>query len=339
MEVRFFNPGKSYREHHVEMLGEIDRVLTAGDLVLRDDLLRFEGNLARYVGKRHAIGVNSGTDALYLSLWALGIGPGDEVIVPSHTFVATVQVVHQLGATPVLVDVEDDMLMHGYDVHVNERTRAIIPVHLTGAVADISELHYRGVAIIEDAAQALGATGVGFGVMQCWSFYPAKILGAYGDAGAITTDDDMLADELRQLRHHYKRDYSTWGINSRLDNLQAAVLNVKMKYLAEAHLRRAIIAERYREGFKNLPLGLPWYQEGRVWQDYVVRTERRDELYDFLKEKGIETMKNEYRMPIKKLPNSIKIEHETLRLPCNDVLDDNEIEYVIKSIQQFYEAP
>ena len=327
------------------MMDEIGRVLAAGDLILRKDLEVFEANFAEYIGKKHCIGVNSGTDALYLSLWALGIGPGDEVIVPSHTFVASVQVINQLGATPILVDCGDNLLMES-TISFSRNTKAIIPVHLTGDVVRMSDdfvqiCKDKGIHIIEDAAQALGARGLGYGFTQCWSFYPAKILGAYGDAGAITTDDDKLADELRQLRHHWKRDYSEWGVNSRLDNLQAAVLNVKMKYLAESLISRASIAERYKEGLADLPLRLPQYSEGRVWQDYVVRAaneNERDALYNYLKNAGIETMLNEYPMPVPKLSNSSQIEHETLRIPCNDVLESDEVEYIIKTIRAFYET-
>ena len=350
MEVRFFDPGKVYREHQSEMLNEIDRVLTKGDLILRQDVEDFEHNLAQYLGKKHAIGLNSGTDALYLSLWALGIGPGHEVITSGHTFVASAQVAAQLGATPVLVDVHDDLLMHPQDVKkaMTSKTKAIIPVHLTGSVAEQpipeslmarerKEVLSEKVFVVEDACQALGAKGVGYGLTQCYSFYPAKILGAYGDAGAVTTDDDDLAAEIRELRNHYKKDYSKWGINSRLDNLQAAILNIRLKYLSVSHLRRAAVAHKYKAAFQRIEgLTLPAYYEGRVWQDYVIRTDRRDELYTFLKEHGVETMKNDYLMPIKKPKNALKIESETLRIPCNDILEDVEVDYVIQCIQGFY---
>lgn len=341
MNVRFFDPAKGYQRIKPEIDAVMQDVLARGDLVLRSDLEEFEKNFAAYIGKKHAIGVNSGTDALYLSLWALGIGEGDEVIVPSHTFVASVQVVEQLGATPVLTDCNDNLLMNQF-IQRTPRTKAIIPVHLTGDVVRpytgfADDMKKQGVHVIEDAAQALGAKGVGYGITQCYSFYPAKILGAYGDAGAITTDDDALADELRQLRNHYKRDYSKWGINSRLDNLQAAVLNVKLKYLPEAQTRRALIAYKYRDSFKEIKaLTLPEYSEGRVWQDYIIRLSERNELHQFLKGQGVETMKNEYHFPIPKLPNSLKIESETLRIPCNDVLEDEEVEYVITKIIEFF---
>lgn len=347
MEIRFFHPGKAYLNHRGEMLGEIDRVLKGGDLILRQDLDDFEARFAAYTGKKHAIGVNSGTDALYLSLWALGVGPGDEVITSAHTFVASVQVIVQHGATPVLVDCRDDLLIHEEDIRkaITKNTKVIIPVHLTGDVVRFSDEFLRDLAvanikIIEDAAQALGATGVGYGLTQCYSFYPAKILGAYGDAGAITTDYDGLADEFRNLRNHCKRGYSKWGINSRLDNLQATILNVRMKYLPDMQYRRAHIAHIYGEKLLNISgLILPEYTGGRVWQDYIIRVRgaKRDELYQFLKDAGIETMKNEYPMPIPKTQNAGKIESETLRIPCNDVLERHEIDYVIYNIIKYFE--
>lgn len=319
--VRFFNPSKWYVEHKEEMDSEIQRVLGSGDLILREDVEKFETKFAQFVGKKYAVGLNSGTDALYLALWALGIGQGDKVIVPSHTFVATLQVVNQLGATPVLVDIGEN-----WKKHLSKKVKALIPAHITGKVLQWET----DLPMIDDSAQALGAIGATRGLVQCYSFYPAKILGAYGDAGAITTDDEGLANEIRELRNHYKKDYTKWGINSRLDNLQAAVLNVKLKYLPQALTRRREIAERYLEQLQGV--GLPENTYGRVWQDFVIQTEKRDELFDYLKEGGIETMKNEYPFPIKKLPKSVKYESETLRIPCNENLTDLEVSEIIEKI-------
>lgn len=318
-------------------------VLARGDLIMRKDMETFEQKLCEYTGRKYAVALNSGTDALYLSLWALGITAGDEVIVPSHTFVASVQVIQQLGATPVIVDVRDDLLCHEEDVAllITDKTKAIIPVHLTGDVARFSDefvqtIVDKGIYIVEDAAQALGAKGVGFGDTQCYSFYPAKILGAYGDAGAITTDDEEIANVVRELRNHWKSDYSNWGINSRMDNIQAAVLNVKMKYLAEAQIKRWSVASMYKalEGVGTITL--PEYHEGRVWQDYVIRLKNRNGLYEHLKRCGVETMKNEYPMPCVKKANALKIESETLRIPCNEHLTEDDVYHVIKSIKSFF---
>lgn len=337
-KVRFFNPGLGYRKIKMEIDSAIRRVLTEGELILRADVEKFEESLARYCGTKYAVGLNSGTDALYLSLWALGIKPGDKVLVPSHTFVATAQVVAQLGAIPVLYDM-------GATITLEPDVKAIMVAHIAGEFMTtdmqtvVNWARQAGVPVIEDACQALGAVQNGkkagsFGVTGCFSFYPAKILGAYGDAGGLVTNDEALYKEIIELRNHYKKDYSKWGINSRLDNLQAAILNVKFKHHPKALLLRELVAEKYKalDGIVELPR----YVDGRVWQDYVIRTPKRNELYDFLKSKGIETMKNEYPFPIPKGPVSIAYEAETLRLPCNEHLTDNEVKYVITSIKDFY---
>jgi dTDP-4-amino-4,6-dideoxygalactose transaminase len=329
--VRFFNPGLDYKKHKREIKSEINRVLSAGDLILRGDVEQFEKNLAEFVGTKHAIALNSGTDALYLALKVLGIGPNSRVSVPSHTFVATAQVVAQLGAEPVLYDM-DEVGASNVDVHM--------VAHITGSTEKIPDLD---IPIIEDACQALGAVKNPKTAMQCWSFYPAKILGAYGDGGAVTTNDDAYAAELRELRNHYKKDYSKWGINSRMDNLQAVILNVKFKDLNETLEKRKKCAKQYIKAFSDLDfsgkihLPLKHEQEWRVWQDFVLDCQdKRDALYEFLKTKGVETMKNEYPFPIQKCSNSLAYESRTLRLPCNEHLKKSEIKYVIDCVKEFY---
>ena len=260
---------------------------------------------------------------------ALGIGKGDEVITNSYTFVATVQVIQQLGATPVLTDINEDWINY-----ITPKTKAIIPVHIAGKVSPWTS---DSIPMVEDACQAIGSKEVGKGVTQCWSFYPAKILGCYGDAGAITTNDRNIYNEIKELRNHYKKDYSKWGINSRMDNLQAAILNVKIRYLPEAIKRRRQIAEEYKWFLKAvIEVETPVIQKGQVWQDFIIRAEQRDKLYDFLKRNGIETIKNEYSFPIPKLPQTIKYEKETLRLPIYPELTDNQVSFVIEKIEKFY---
>ena len=339
MKIRFFNPGSSYLKIKDEIDSEIQRVLSAGDLILRDDVEKFEKNLAEYIGTKYAVALNSGTDALYLALKAMDVGVGDEVLVPSHTFVATAQVVNQVGATIVLMDLDGKF-------KVSEKTRVIMPCHIAGEFGGNMKLitetaKMLNLIVIEDACQALGAVQDGkkagsWGDIGCFSFYPAKILGAYGDAGAITTNNEDLVNQIKELRNHYKKDYSQWGINSRMDNLQAAILNIKFKYLQQYLDKRKEIATLYNDNLADLPLKLPENVKGRVWQDYIIRTEKRDELYEFLKKEGIETMKNEYLFPIPKLPQSIQYEAETLRLPCNPDLTLPEIFEVIDKIRKFY---
>lgn len=341
MKVRFFNPGLTYKTKKKEFDKEIQRVLTNGDLVLRDDVEKFEKNLAKFIGVKYAVSLNSGTDALYLALKALGIGRDDEVLVPSRTFVATAQVVVQVGAKPVFYDLNGKL-------KVTKKTKAIIPVHIEGAIDTnmdniISTAIKYGLYIVEDAAQAFGAKFGGvkagnIGTVGCFSFYPAKILGAFGDAGGLVTDDEKIYEYVREARNHFKTDSSQWGINSRLDNIQAAILNVRFKDIKNMLKRREQIAKKYDKGLNQLAdLTLPPNVCGRVWQDYIVRTPRRDDLHKFLKDNGVETLKNNYPFPVPKLPLAQAYENETLRLPCNENLKDNEVEYVIKMINKYFE--
>jgi dTDP-4-amino-4,6-dideoxygalactose transaminase len=344
--IRFFNPGASYLEMKEQIDSEMQRVLSAGDLILRDDVEKFEKSLADYVGTKYAVALNSCTDALYLSLRALHVGYGDEVLVPSRTFVATAQVVVQVGANPVFYD-RDDIL------HITEKTRAIIPVHIEGEIDSVFNkidpkkmpLNKVGqkIYMVEDAAQALGASWNGkmagsFGEAGCFSFYPAKILGAYGDAGALTTNNEELYKWIKGARNHFKEDASDWGVNSRMDNLQAAILNVKFPLLQSALQRRKEIAEMYDFMLCTVKgLHLPPHTKGRVWQDYIVRTTLRNKLYEYLKKVGIETMKNNYPFPVPKLPLAQAYEDETLRLPCNETINDENVKQVVIEIRGFFD--
>lgn len=341
--IRFFNPLLTYVAHQEEFDAAYQRVMSTGELVGPDrkDVLEFEANLAAFTGKKHAVGLNSGTDALYLSLQALGIVFGDEVIVSSHTFVASLQVVHQLGAIPIQVDLGED-----WQQYITPKTKAVIPCHIAGEVLNWSPVE--DIPMIDDSCQALGASGLK-GIIQCWSFYPAKILGAFGDAGGITTDDETLARDIKDLGNHWKSDYSKWGINSRMDNLQAAFLNVRMKYLWDAINRRKAIATSYNRAFQDhfdaqkvsdiafkKPYKIPNFSNGRVWQDYILVTDDRDRLFEFLKSKGVETMKNEYPFPVPKKEKAYSYESNSLRLPCNENLTDEEVQTVIEAVNSFY---
>lgn len=339
MKIKFVDFPKQYGKQKKEIDKAVKNCIDNGKFILQEQVEEFEKAFADYVGTNYCVGLNSGTDALYLALWHYGIKPGDEVIVPSHTFVATAQVVTQLGATPVLVDL-------GGTFTVTERTKAIIVAHIAGDIATdmrpLIKLATRwGIPVIEDACQALGAEQHGikagaWGDIGCFSFYPAKILGGFGDGGALVTDDKATYDHVRELRHHYKYTNKGWGINSRLDNIQAAVLSVKLKRLPEMLKRREQIAKMYLKELDGV-VGLPVNREGRVWQDFVIKMPRewmRDRLHDMLKKQGIETMKNDYPFPIPKGPESLMYERCTLRIPCNDVLTDKEIKYVIQKIKE-----
>jgi dTDP-4-amino-4,6-dideoxygalactose transaminase len=338
--IRFFNPSLTYKKYKSEFDEAYLRVMMNGDLIMRQDVEDFEKKLAEYTGTKYAVALNSGTDALYLALRGLGIGVGDEVIVPSRTFVATAQVVVQLGATPIYLDMDDD-----WRELVTKYTKAIIPVHIEGNIDYDMELmkrecDERGIWLIEDACQALGATQDGkmagsFGVAGCFSFYPAKILGAFGDAGGLVTNDETMYYYVKEARNHFKNTSEDWGINSRMDNLQAAFLNVRFKYMDSMLLRREEIANKYTKELKDV-VQCPPSVDGRVWQDYIIRTNKRDELYEFLKKEEIETLKNNYPFPVSKLKKAQSYENETLRLPCNENLTDLEVYAVIAAIKRFY---
>lgn len=306
MTVAFFDLGAAYREQKVAIDAAVARVLESGWYIQGPELTAFEENFARFCDAKHAIGVANGLDALVLSLRALGIGPNDEVIVPSNTFIATWLAVSEVGATPIAV--EPDPATHNLDpVRLAEaltpQTRAIIAVHLYGQPADLNPISafakQHGLALIEDAAQAQGATYYGrkigaHGDLVCWSFYPAKNLGAMGDGGGVTTDNDELADKVRVLSNYGSRQKyhnEVRGKNSRLDPLHAAILDVKLQALEEWNDRRRVIADRFHQAFADTRLTLAAVPDwaGPVWHQYVVRSDRREADIAALAQLGIPT--------------------------------------------------
>ena len=366
-KVPFVNYPEHYRRIWNEVLDAITEALSNGDLILRDQLRQFEENIASFVGVKYAVGVNSGTDALFLSLKAAGVGPEDEVITVAHTFVATVSVIVQCGAKPILVDVGDDMNMDVNQVEkvITPKTKAIIPVYLNGRMCDMEKLteiaNNHDLLIIEDAAQALEAKFDGkragsFGLTGCFSFYPAKMLGAAGDGGIVVTNDEEIAEKIRLLRDHgYQRstgEMLCYGYNSRLDNLQAAILDVKLKHLPEWIDRRRELASLYHQGLSDLPnLKLPppsqlGNQFFDVYQNYVIRTKERDRLVVHLRESGIEILIS-WSKPMHHhealglmhfhLPKTEQISNEVLSLPMYPELSNKHVGYVIESARRFYE--
>lgn len=364
--VRFVDYPEHYRRIWDETLASITDCLSHGDLIMRQQMEDFEASLASFVGVKHAFSLNSGTDALFFSLKAAGIKPGDEVITVSHTFVATIAAIHYCGAIPVLVDVGEDMNMDVSQLEkvITFRTKAIIPVHLNGRICDMKPLMEIAVkhnlAVIEDSAQSLGATynrqnAGSIGLTGCFSFYPAKILGCAGDGGALVTNDDKIADTVRLFRDHgYVRatgEIQMYGYNSRLDNVQAAMLNVKMKYLPLWIERRREIAGMYQKGLENIgaitlppkPMNNGNYFD--VFQNYVIRTGKRDQLFEFLKENGIETLiswpkpthhHKSLQLSQYDLPKTEQLSMEVLSLPLYPELTDEKIGYVIDIVQNFY---
>lgn len=362
--VPFVSPPRIYRTIKSELDAAYFEVMSRGDLIDRGQLHAFERNLADFVGTRFAVGLNSGYDALHLSLRAAGIGPGHEVIVPAHTFVATCSAVVNVGATPVLVDVGDDFNIDlgRFEAAIGPQTRAVIPVHLSGWMCDmpalmrIAETH--GLVVVEDACQSLGSSIAGrgagaWGLTGCWSFYPFKILGGYGDGGAITTDDPEVAQFARRMRYNGEDrvtgEYHGHGFTCILDNLQAAFLDVKLRHLPSWIARRKAIAARYGAALGGIEgLTLPHYDRpasDHVYQNYTVRSRHGDAFSTYLKGEGIEVL-TQFRKPYYRhaglglqdrgFPVTEAISREVCSLPMTPELTGDEIEYVIAAVRRFH---
>jgi len=368
-KVPFVDYPTQYRRLEGEIDAAIKEVLSKGELILRSEVRQFESDMVSFLGVEHAVGVSSGTDALHLSLLAAGVGSGDEVITVAHTFVATVAAIVHCGAKPILVDVGEDMNMDVGQVEqvMSSRTKAIIPVHLNGRLCDMEKLmeiaDKHDLIVIEDAAQSLGATLDGkkagsFGLASCFSFYPAKILGAVGDAGLVVTNDEEMAEKICLLRDHGQQrttgDILCYGFTNRLDNFQAAILDVKLKHLPKWIERRRELASLYHQGLSELqelklpppPLSGSCFFD--VYQNYVIRVKERDKLVAHLRESGIEILIS-WPKPMHHhealglghfhLPITEQISNEVLSLPMYPELSNEDVEFVIDSVRRFYERP
>jgi dTDP-4-amino-4,6-dideoxygalactose transaminase len=328
---------------------------------------RFEEEFAAYLGRRHCVGVGNGTDAIQAALRGLGLGPGDEIITPANTFIATAEAICHAGATPVFVD--NDPLYYNIDVDrieaaITPRTRAIVPVHLYGqpcAIDRIMELAARHeLKVCEDAAQAHGArwqdrTAGTFGDCACYSFYPGKNLGAYGDAGCVVTDDDQLHGWVSNFCNHGRHDHllhGMVGVNSRLDGFQAAVLSVKLRHLEEWTEARIRVAARYSEGLREVCAVPEVHPDARhVFHLYVIRVANRDELRQKLQELGIPTGVHYLKaLPFvaafeelghrpEQFPVAHRYQDEILSLPMHADLSDEQIELVIAAVREHARPP
>ncbi len=363
-KVPFVDP----REHYSRLKPEIDAAITdclsKGDLVLRQQLRDFEANLASFVGVKFAVGVNSGYHALHFSLLAANVGPGDEVITVGHTFVATVSAIVHCGAKPVLVDVQKDYNMAPdlFEAAITPRTKAVIPVHLNGRVCDMDRIMdiaaKHGLAVVEDAAQALGASFGGkragsFGTTGCFSFYPFKVLGGFGDGGAVTTNDPDIATMVGRLRYNGEDretgEYHYHGYTALLDNVQAAVLDVKLRYLPQWIEHRRQIATYYREGLSGIgDLQLPHFSEREhfdIFQNYVVRTRQRNKLREYLQAQGVETLVH-WPKPMWQhaglaledphLPETELICQEVISLPMSAETTYEQVDLTVEAIRQAF---
>jgi dTDP-4-amino-4,6-dideoxygalactose transaminase len=333
------NPQAQYLAYKAEIDAAIKRVLDSGRYILGSEVDAFEQELASYIGVRNAIGVGSGTEALHVALKTLDVGIGDEVITVSHTAVATVAAIELAGARPVFVDIDPDTYTMDaalIEAKITSRTRAILPVHLYGhpanmpAIMEIARRH--GLFVVEDCAQAHGATISGkmvgsFGHLACFSFYPTKNLGALGDGGAVVTDDPRLAQKVKLLREYgWAERYVSHvpGWNSRLDEMQAAILRTKLRHLDEGNAARQGIAARYEEGLRGLKIILPKVQNDvrHVFHLYVVRCRERDHVADELHRAGI-TPGIHYPMPVHRQPAYSRLNSDSLEVTeeiCGEIL-------------------
>lgn len=362
--IPFVDLKSQYENIKDEINNSVLDAIKHGDYTLGEELEKFEKEFADYCDTEYCIGVASGTDALWLSLIALGIKKNDEVIIPANTFIATALAVDIAQAKSVLVDINKD----NYNIDINliktkitKNTKAIIPVHLYGQPVDMDEIlslaREFNLKVIEDACQAHGAIYKGkrvgsIGNAGCFSFYPAKNLGAYGDGGAIVTNDGELASKIRMMRNYGQKEkynHIIKGYNSRLDNIQAAILRVKLKYLDKWNKKRLMNAELYDNRLNSLDIVLPKVLPNRnhIYHLYVIRTKKREKLRKFLVKNNIQTGLH-YPIPInnqpvykdlfskESYPISEECSNEILSLPMYPELTREDIEFICKRIGQFY---
>lgn len=360
MTIDFANLQKHYLLYKDEIDTAVHAVMDKCNFIMGEEVAQLESTLAAYVGVKHAITCSSGTDALQLSLMAIDIAPGDEVITTPFTFIATAEMIAHLGAVPVFVDIDEatyNIDPSKIEDKITPKTKAIIPVSLYGQTADMDAINAvaskHGLIVIEDAAQSFGATYKGkkscaLSDIGCTSFFPAKPLGCFGDGGAVFTDDDALADKIRSLRIHgqIKRYHHRYiGIGGRLDTIQAAVLNVKLKHYQKDLTLRQEVARKYDvmlSGKRPIPFIAP--ERTSAYAQYSIRVQERNALQEELKKAGIPTAVH-YPMPLHlqecfaylgykqgDFPVSETVANEIMSLPMNPFLSDDEIAYICGNI-------
>lgn len=362
MKIPFSTFDRMHKDIRTEMLDKFTKMYDRGWFIQGEEYEKFEEEFASYCGAKHCIGVGNGLDAIYLVLLALGIGKGDEVIIPSNTFIATALAVSYAGATPVLVDPDEvtyNMCGKGLEEALTDKTKAIIPVHLYGQAAEMDEImafaKKHNLYVVEDCAQAHGAYYKGkkvgtFGIAGCFSFYPGKNLGALGDGGAVVSSCDEVADKVRAIANYgskEKYNHVYMGTNSRLDEVQAGLLRIKLQHLDEYNLDRCRIANRYLAGIKNPKVKLPVIGKDRthIWHIFAIMCSQRDELEQYLLDKGIGVAKHyPIAIPDQKayaslnlpqMPLAKEIALSELSLPLFVGMTDEEIDYVIDAINEF----
>ncbi len=363
--IPFFPYADLFKRDEAALTEVMMGVCRRGAYILQQECRDFDANLAKFMGVKHAFGVANGTDAILIGLKAVGIGAGDEVILPSHTYIASAASVHLVGATPVLAECGADHMLDANDVEhrITPRTKAIMPVQINGRTCDMDALRAiatrHNIMIVEDAAQALGSKFNGqcagtFGSFGTISFYPAKLLGCFGDGGAIVTNDDEVAARIALLKDH-GRDAEgrvvAWGYNSRLDNIHAAVLDYKLKTYPQEIERRRSVAARYQAGLGDLAtLALPPApgadeRHFDVYQNYELEADRRDELRAYLDQNGIKTIIQWAGTPVHQfkelgftvdLPRTDAFFKRCMMLPMNSAVTDDEVDTIIQTIRTFY---
>ncbi|MQF95136.1 MAG: DegT/DnrJ/EryC1/StrS family aminotransferase [SAR202 cluster bacterium] len=365
MNVPYVNLAAQHSPIKDELLAAVSRVMDHGMFILGDEVAEFEERFAKLCGVKYTVGVNSGTDALILALEALGIGPGDEVITVANSFLASTSCITLVGASPVLIDVKDDLNIDPslIEAAITPATKAILPVHLTGRPADMDSImsvaQQHGLHVVEDCAQAVGAKyksqDVGsFGTAGCFSLHPLKTLNACGDGGIITTDDPELYQQFRYLRNHglkTREDCIMWSHNTRLDTIQAAMLLVKMNYLDEWTEKRRANARYFQESLARVEqIELPQDQphELAVYHTFIIQTDQRDALKAHLAEDGIGTVISYptpihlqeaaagLSYPVGSFPVTERQADRMLNLPVYSELEEQQLAHVVDSIKQFF---
>jgi dTDP-4-amino-4,6-dideoxygalactose transaminase len=366
MNISLIDLTKQYELLKEELHEAIEGVLRGGQFILGSNVRALEEEIACYTENKFGVGVANGTDALVLTLDALGIGPGDEVLTSPFTFFASAECISRVGARPVFVDIDPltyCMNINQIEEKITERTKAIIPVHIFGQTVDMDPIlaiaEKYGLYVIEDACQAIGASYKGkpagsMGIAGCFSFFPTKNLGCYGDGGMVVTSDEELAGKIRLLRAHgspKKYYHERLGYNSRLDEIQAAILRVKLRYLDKWNEARRQKAAVYTEAFKDLPVKTPYEAPyGRhVYHLYVMATSERDALSNYLKQKGIgcgiyyplplhlQPVYKELGYDKGDFPIAENLCEEALAIPLYPELEEEKQQYIIQTIREFFE--
>ena len=345
-----------------ELVSAVEKVLAHGRIILGPEVEAFEKKIAMYCKKKWAVGVGSGTCALYLALRSLGVGFGDEVITTPLSWIATFNAITLCGADPVIVDINEDLNINPelIPMAITRRTKAIIPVHFTGRMCNMTRINEiaseHGLFVVEDAAQAFGAHKDGnmagsFGHVNCFSMNPMKVFGGYGEAGAVVTDDNRIYEKLLSLRYAGtvdKEDCHFPSLNGRIDTIQAAMLLIQFKYLNAKIEKHRQIATYYTESLKNI-VTCPWDDDSyHIYYSYTILTEMRDDLKRYLSSKGIETKiqhpilmpyHSAYRnMEVGEMPIAERLVNRILCIPNHEKLTTGETEYIVKSIKEFFMA-